>query len=147
MSKAFRFVLQPLLEQYERAERDARIVLTMAQRSLHEAKGEAERLRQELKVHEGGVVQPQHRGNCALLYERVEHLHWQIRQQRKTVSSHEGEVNATRLMFVAATRKRKTLEQLKIRRANTHTLRAQLLEERHIDESNVRVRNVAEPGH
>ncbi|MDQ6933306.1 MAG: hypothetical protein M3160_09060 [Candidatus Eremiobacteraeota bacterium] len=112
----------------------------MAQRSLHEAKREAERLRQELKVVDGGIVQPQHRGDFALPYARLEHLHWQVRQQRVTVSSLEAEVDATRLVFVAATRKRKTLEQLKIFRANAHTRRAQLLEERDIDESNVHVR-------
>lgn len=118
----------------------------MAQRSLDEAKREAERLCQELKV-EGGVAQPQQRSDFALRYAWRENLHWALRQQRETVCRREGEVNEMWLVLLAATKEREALGRLKTRQANAYTARAQLLEERHIDESNIRVRNVAARGH
>ncbi len=127
-------------------ERYAHVELVIAQRRLDDATRGVHRLRAKLKAAAGSLAQD-HGIDRSLYYAHVEHMYSAIRQEGKIVSSCAVEANQKRRVFIAATKKRKVLQQLKTRRANAHFLAEQLLEQRDIDESNLCVQKSPQRGH
>jgi flagellar biosynthesis chaperone FliJ len=123
MARAFRFSLQPLLDQKAGIENEHRRQVAAARRALDEAREALERLMAAV------AAQP--------------YLDAAIAAQLRSIAELQGDLERRRHDLVAAARERKVIEHLRVRRRRSFEAEEARQEELELDESNARCRQRA----
>lgn len=137
----FKFRLQPVLAWRERVEQQKQTAMAATVRSLESAKerlahlefsfaSEAELLRRGHKAFDVDALRHH--------YAHLEYLTREIKLQQVRVAACEAEVDQARHILVMASRDRKVIERLKVRKREAHDADQALVEQKEADDSNAR---------
>jgi flagellar FliJ protein len=141
MPKKFRFALQPVLDLRERLEQEKQQALAVRQRAHDEAKNELQRLDEEFRSS-ALELRAQHRAFDAealrMHYAHLQFLDRAIDAQQKLLAERRAAVDRARTELLAASKDRKVVDRLRVRRHEAHVAEEMRIEEREIDDNNAR---------
>ncbi len=145
--KKFRFALQPVLEQRERAENDLKAALAARQRDLDAAQAELDGFNARFRTH-SELLRGEHRTLTAedlrLQYAHVAFLDRAIDAQLGVVAARRSEVERARAAVLEASKERKAVEKLKERRRDAHAEEERRVEQNDLDDANARRHSLTE---
>jgi len=139
--KKFHFALQPVLDQRQRIEDAKQQIVAQKQRSLDQAESELKRLNDEFREN-ADVLRAKHRDldieELRLTYAHLQFLDRCIVAQIKIVAERRVALDRARAELLVASKERKAVEKLKVRRKTAHETEAMRVEQNEIDDGNAR---------
>jgi flagellar FliJ protein len=142
--RKFKFALQPVLGHRERIEQDKQQTLGKRQAELRAAEDELERLNGNFKRFSIVLREDHAQLSTEELrwhYAHLEYLDRCITMQYGVISQRRSAVDRARLDLVEASKDRKVMEKLKIKRFEQHRALQAAFEQRELDDANNRRQN------
>lgn len=139
--KAFKFRLDPVLEQRKRIEEERQLELAARERDLQEAQDELARLDHEYRRFSMRLRDEHERlqgEELRLHYAHLQYLDRRIVAQHGVVAKCREAVDHARAALLDAAKERKAMERLKERRLEEHRADVARLEQRDLDDANNR---------
>lgn len=141
MAKRFKFPLQPVLDQRERAEEQKQQVVAHRRRALDDAEAELARLNDDFRAN-SEALRSSHRGLGAeelrMHYAHLQYLDRVILSQIRVVAERRVMLDRARTDLLHASRDRQVVEKLKERRHEAFVVEEMRVEQNELDDANAR---------